>query len=482
LGLHGDVPIFEQAKGLHEEQAKGLHEEQAGLTVIPGAGPADPEVMFEEHATGEMCTYFEVLTDTALNESLGPAILNEEGRKRITDPDERVAWLAMRSAFMQENPAFVNELVRTIRTTAEAHGGAAPLIKVARRLQRRTAVIRMIHTARAQPERPFADILGGPHPLDLHSAGGEVFPTHLYTPLVLLASPFARGFVAGRAIPEATLTVALVLLMGGAGPVLRDADVTWSRLFEDGLPQLRKEDGEGTTWLRQTNHHALDLDAFELINWWTAQLNALYTEATDLGRFRADDGLFSAGNAYRELRSLDRIIASCVRIQARPDEHAVRVAAAFELFDLLPNVLDKPVSAKNLWATVANPANAGRILDAAFATAPGKISNVLRERARRVAERLRDESLEHVMPGRLVGGKVTIGADGSSTQQADVFIGQLFQQLRNTHHGYELDHQSKIDVLNLHSGHISAAFPEMAVLFALAIVAQPEVALAGDWF
>jgi hypothetical protein len=474
FGLHGGDPIFKQAEGLHE----GV----TGLTVVGGSGAEDPEVMFEEHAMGEMCSYFELLKDTVLDESLGPAVVNKEGRARINNDDERVAWHAMRSAFMLEDPAFVNALIQVIRATAEAHGGAATLIRVARRLQRRTAVIRMIHTAQAQPERPFADILGGPHPLQHHAAGSEIFPTHLYAPLVLLASPFTRGFVAGRAIPEATLTIALVLLMGGAGPALRDADVTWSRLFEDGLPELREIDGQGTTWLRQTNHHALRLDAATLIAWWTRQLNALYTAATDLSRFRRADGVLDAGNAYRELRSLDRIVGNCVRIQARPDEHAIRVANAFEFFDLLPNILDKRVSPAHLWGTLANPARTAKILNGAFAKTPLDIAKVLHDRTHEVLTRFRAETLEHVMPGRLNGGKVGVGADRSSTLQADTFIGKLFHQLRNTHHGYELDSVGKRDLLNVHTGHISQAFPELVVLLVLAIVAEPDVALAGGWF
>jgi hypothetical protein len=78
--------------------------------------------------------------------------------------------------------------------------------------------------------------------------------------------------------------------------------------------------------------------------------------------------------------------------------------------------------------------------------------------------------------------KISVGVDRLSTLQADTFIGKLFQQLRNTHHGYELDHQSQLDLLNMHSGHISEAFPELARLFMLAIAAEPDVALAGDWF
>jgi hypothetical protein len=474
LGTHAGKPIFGQAQGLREELT--------GLAVVGDTGSEDPEVIFEEHATGGVCRYFEVLGETEFDETLGPAVANPEGRARIEHSDHRVAWHAVRSAFMAEEPAFVNQMIRELRGTLEPRGGTATMIRVARRLQRRSAIIRMIHTAQAQAERPFADIAGGPYPLQHHAAGAEVFPTHLYTPLVLLGSPFTRGFVAGRAIPDATLTVALVVLMSGAGPPLRDGDVTWARLFEDGLPELRKLDGQGTTWLRRTNHHALDLDAQPLIEWWTGQLNVLYTEATDLGRFRRVDGILDAGNAYRELRSLDRIVGNCVRIQTRPDEHAIRVSSAFEFFDLLPNILDKTVSPAHVWGTLANPRSAKKILDAALGNAPPQIAAVLRKRAQDVLEVFRSETLEHVMPGRLDGSKVRIGAEQGSTLQTDTFIGKLFHQLRNTHHGYELDASGKRELLNLHTGHISQAFPELVVLYVLAILANPKVALAGGWF
>jgi hypothetical protein len=40
----------------------------------------------------------------------------------------------------------------------------------------------------------------------------------------------------------------------------------------------------------------------------------------------------------------------------------------------------------------------------------------------------------------------------------------------------------KRELLNLHTGHISQAFPELVVLYVPAILADPQVALAGSWF
>jgi hypothetical protein len=475
LGMHDGKSIFEQAAGLHEPVA--------GLAVVGSPSGADPEVMFEEHGRDATCDYFEILVDKELDESIGETEARPETRERMSSSDERIAWTAMRAAFLTEQPAFVNQMIRECKQALEPKGGAVTLIQVSPRFQRRMAIIRMLHTAQAQPERPFADILGGPYPLQHHASGVDILPAHLYLPLVLLASPFSRGFVASRPILEVTRTLLLVVLVNRkAGIPMKDADVTWLQVYNDALPDLREIDGEGTTWLRKTNHHAADLDGPALIRWWTTQLNALFTEATDLGRFRRDDGLFDAGNAYRELRSLDRIISNCVRIQTHPSDHVIRVGLAFEFFDLLPNILDRQVSVDHIWERLANPKTASKILNAAFASTPVEIRRMLRKRTDEVLLVLRRETLEHIMPGRRAKGKVTLGTGGRPPLQEDVFIAKLLHQLRNTHHGYELEEPSQRDLINIHTGHISQAFPELVVLYVIAILAQSDEALAGNWF
>lgn len=475
LGMHGGKSIFEQAAGLHEPVA--------GLAVVGSPGGDDPEVMFEEHGRDATCDYFDILVDKELDESIGVTEARPETRERMSSSDERIAWTAMRAAFLTEQPAFVNQMIRDLRQALEPNGGAVTLIQVSPRFQRRMAIIRMLHTAQAQPERPFAEILGGPYPLQHHASGVDIFPAYLYLPLVLMASPFSRGFVASRAILQVTRTLLLVVLINRkTGVPMKDADVTWLQVYNDALPDLRETDGEGTTWLRKTNHHAADLDGPALIRWWTRQLNALFTEATDLGRFRGDVGQFDAGKAYRELRSLDRIISNCVRIQTHPSDHVIRVGLAFEFFDLLPNILDREVSVDHIWERLANPKTASKILNAAFANTPVEIKQMLRKRADEVLSVLRRETLEHIMPGRRAKGKVTLGTGGRSPLQEDVFIAKLLHQLRNTHHGYELGEPSQREVINIHTGHISQAFPELVVLYTIAILAEPDEALAGNWF
>jgi hypothetical protein len=465
------------------DQAAGLHDRVMGLSVVGDFASGDPEVIFEEHGIGQRCEYFVLHPDATLNESVGPRISRPDLRARVHDDDLRSAWVAIRAIFMQEDPGYVNQILRDLRAEVVAGGGAAAIIGVSRRLQRRTGFIRMLHTAQAQPERPFTSIVGGPHPLEHHAGGSHVFPSYLYVPLVLLASPFTRGFVAARGMEEIAQTVLLVMMSQREhAAVLRDAEVTWTEVYEDSLPDLRQLDGTGTTWLRQTNHALADIDAHVLLGWWTDRLNALFTEATDLGRYRQPDGLLDAGNAYRELRSLDRILSNCVRIQLRPDDHAARVALAFEFFDLLPNVLDRSVTAAHVWSTLANPRSAQKILTRAFAPAPDPIRPILQSRADEVLAKFRAETLEHVLPARRSKSNVLVGATGTRALPDDVFIAQLFHQLRNTHHGYELDSPSKRELLGVHTGHISQAFPELVVLYVVALLSEPTTALGGGWF
>jgi hypothetical protein len=475
LGIHDGKPVFEEAAGLHDAVM--------GLSVVGGFTSGDPQVIFEEHGTGQRCDYFAPHPDAILDESVGPRISRPDLRARLHDEDLRSRWVAIQALFMQEDPGYINQVVRDLRAEIVPDGGAATIISVSRRLQRRTGFIRMLHTAQAQPERPFASIVGGPHPLEHHAGGSHVFPSYLYVPLVLLTSPFTRGFVAARGIEEIGQTVLLVMMSPrDQGAVLRDAEVSWAQVYENALPDLRQLDGTGTTWLRQTNHALAKIDAQGLVAWWTDRLNALFTEATDLGRYRRPDGVLDAGNAYRELRSLDRILSNCVRIQLRPDDHASRVALAFEFFDLLPNIVDRGVSSAHVWNTMANPRSAQKILARAFALAPDPIGPILQNRADEVLSKIRAETLEHVLPVRRSKTEIVVGATGTRTLPEDVFIAQLFQQLRNTHHGYELDGPKKRELLGVHTGHISEAFPELVVLYVIALLSEPATALSNGWF
>jgi hypothetical protein len=160
----------------------------------------------------------------------------------------------------------------------------------------------------------------------------------------------------------------------------------------------------------------------------------------------------------------------------------IRVGLAFEFFDLLPNILDRQVSVDHIWERLANPKTASKILNAAFASTPAEIRRMLRKRTDEVLSVLRRETLEHIMPGRRAKGKVTLGTGGRPPLQEDVFIAKLLHQLRNTHHGYELEEPSQRDLINIHTGHISQAFPELVVLYVIAILAQSDEALAGNWF
>jgi hypothetical protein len=148
----------------------------------------------------------------------------------------------------------------------------------------------------------------------------------------------------------------------------------------------------------------------------------------------------------------------------------------------LPNIIDRDISVDHLWETLVNPKKAKKILNVAFASVPGEISKMFRRRIGEVLSVFREEALHHIMPDRRSKGKVLLGSDMSSRLQEDVFIAKLMHQLRNTHHGYELKQPSQRDILDVHTGHISQAFPELAVLYAVAILAEPCAALAGDWF
>jgi hypothetical protein len=202
-----------------------------------------------------------------------------------------------------------------------------------------------------------------------------------------------RGFTASRIVPEASETYALVALQatGNSAPWDRH-EIFWQKVLHDGLPWLRDLHLADVEWIVELNSPAADIPVALLVRWWTGQLNELFTEITDLGRYRDSEGVLDARNAFRELRTLDRIIGNCVRIQANADDHVGRLAAAFEFFDLFPNLLPQEMEAKRVWSALADPKAAASTLRSAFTRVPEPIKSVLIERVDRVTSKLRDWS------------------------------------------------------------------------------------------
>lgn len=181
------------------------------------------------------------------------------------------------------------------------------------------------------------------------------------------------------------------------------------------------------------------------------------------------------------MRTLDRLVGNCVRIQSRPDDHNARVGAGFEFFDLRPNLLPSEPAPATVWTALGNPTKARVVLRSSFATLSGIIRDTMLERVESVAETLLSETLEHVVPGRAVGLDVLVGPNKEQRLQGSEYVGLLFHQLRNAHHGYQSRGPEPRALLDSHDGHISVAFPELVVLFTVALFADPGPALRGDW-
>lgn len=477
LGTHGGVSIFDSAAGLHDAVT--------GIAVIGAA--ADPEVIFEEHGVGETCVYLEAHRDTELNPALGPFdVLPPEHRAelagRTQSADNRIKFQAIAAAFALEDASLVNDMLASIRESVAETGGSLWIVRNLHRYQRRRGMIRVLHAAQAQPSRSLDQLVGEPQPLEEHAAGSDSFVQHFYEPAMLLTSPFAAGIIASRAVPEASETYVLLVAVGsGHGVPLAEEDAgSWSDVF-GGSEMYRDHKQANASWVRDVNFTFAAVSFDVLVPWWTDRLNSLLTEATDLGRYRLPDGLFNARGAYREARTLDRVFHTCTRIQLHPRDHVVRVAAAFELFDLLPELVPATPGARDAWRALLDEQRSRTILVQAFQAAPEPLRSAFNEKIDTVWGLLRTETLETVVPGRLADGGVLVGTEQAEMSVAD-YMGRLFQALRDTHHGYELSAQWKRDVLDTHTGHISVALPELALLYVFALLSDAPSALNGDWY
>ncbi len=170
-------------------------------------------------ASGIPCPYFELMGDDAhFNEELGPDEGTPEIAKRAASDHWPTKLQALQAAFLLEHPAKVNTMLSTLKSEFAAKAGGVFLIQTGKRLQRRKAMIRVLHAAQAQPDRSFEDLNGEAQPLEEHSPGSDSLHHYLYAPAVLLPSPFIRGFTAGRIIPEATESHTLVALHAPGTP------------------------------------------------------------------------------------------------------------------------------------------------------------------------------------------------------------------------------------------------------------------------
>ena len=167
----------------------------------------------------------------------------------------------------------------------------------------------MLHSAQARPDRPMEQMLEEPEPLEEHSAGTDISYEHLYLPIVLLSSPSALGALSHRSIRETGETYLLLIVFGHDLVIrLRDGDVEWADIYALSSMYRNVEQAD-VDWLMDVNHPASRLPPDVLLTWRTDQLNVLLTEVTGLGRYRTREGAFDARNAYREIRTLDRVSA-----------------------------------------------------------------------------------------------------------------------------------------------------------------------------
>lgn len=113
-----------------------------------------------------------------------------------------------------------------------------------------------------------------------------------------------------------------------------------------------------------------------------------------------------------------------------------------------------------------------KILAARLSTYPKPFGNYLRNRARRDAEELHKKIVSGVfVPGRRVGDRITVGTAQISLEE---YVTSFLREVRNTHHGYDID---KFDILEIHDGNLPDCLADLPVLYLLALLQDPDLIL-----
>lgn len=343
-------------------------------------------------------------------------------------------------------------------------------------LLHRLTVMRGLCALELTPDIVTPTDFPGLRALEEHSITGGIRFAPLYDVLLTTFVPGAIGYVF-ELIPHA-----LVLLYGMAGNLSLPWPPTPASLYE---PGLQSEHGLGF----------LDGDFFEevtpqeaeqLLQWWTARMNVVYSHIADPTRFVDDAGNHQATRQMGWFLTLERMLADALLIttgfQGAP---LARQQAAFDLLDKAESLLGfrskktgkgferllRRKSMEQRLSQIWDPLPAK--LRARFRRHGGWLYSSLYEgiRAQAVSTRLTPNGVEVGSPGQLVN------------RPMEMYVPELVRAVRNSSHGLleQLSDHPDRYLIATHQGKLPAQLADLAALIALALIADAEALHENRW-
>ncbi len=305
---------------------------------------------------------------------------------------------------------------------------------------------------------------------------GVDFASVMTVPLLAL-SPAVLGFLV-PAMPHQ-----LVFCFGQGVELRRINPISFAAMYRPGVLDDPKGLGERPAL------DALDSqDGPSLLDWWVAQLNRLYSHATDPTRFTGEDGYHDAAAQMAWMITLERLLGDTLSLLAEPQASDLhRVQTAFDLLDKAESLLGygRKDSGNGFEALLRRERTVRRLRDA-YSSAPPALAERLGDEAQRLFDELYREVRANTLGFRLRerGADIASG-DATAVRPIDdeTLVATVARAVRNSSHGLlEILHEDDDRfLLAANTGDIPAELSALAPLIGLGIVADAGGLIDGSW-
>jgi hypothetical protein len=252
-----------------------------------------------------------------------------------------------------------------------------------------------------------------------------------------------------------------------------------SQAMSPDLPEPRDQRGR---WVNEVPRPAFGA----LLSWWISRLNGIYTIATDPTRFADASDRHDPAGQLAYLLTVERVLVDMIAIGARPQASAVtRLGAAFDLLDKLETLLgygpprrgirpDSMRSGKG-FERLLNREETLPALRRAFQSLPLQVRSHFEGRASELYDSVYADVGAGVLPSRRRDDGVAVGSAAERLVRWPEYVGQLVRAVRNSSHGL-LDQAKgpQFDTAVTHSGALPLLLPELTMMIAFGVLAQPE--------
>lgn len=328
------------------------------------------------------------------------------------------------------------------------------------------------------PELPFEpEEFVGLRLLSDHSFSKGIAFANAFDPILLAFTPGAFGYAFG------VLPHVLILCFGDLMELRQPQPGPLHTLYEPPvLNQPELWDDEAFRDDLQPSH----LEA--LIPWWAGRLNVLYSHAADPTRFADSVGRLDAQAQSAWLLTFERMLADAMFVAADVNGPALpRLQMAFDLLDKAAGLLGhRGGGAAEGFKRLLRRRTVMPLLERSFTGMPDDLGQRFATHAGRIFDSSYEEIRALALSHRLTAGGVRVARSDPTqlqTMSTDDYAAELVRAVRNSSHGFleQLEGRQRL-LLATHEGELPTQIADAALAAALALCADAERLVAGEWW